>query len=905
MKRKYSLVFVIATLLLSIIMVNVPPSYASQGSFMAAPEVNGLEANLTPGQTFYINITVWNVTGMLGYAFRLSYDTNVLTATSFRSYAPFTQEWPSSIHETEGYVDMAYCWPIPEFFGTDVFPEDPPLPVARIDFAVDSYGFSSFDLSAVNPQGRPYATIVDVFGGSEEPTVVNGSFYNVVPQARVSLEPRLIADPTLIPRETFNVTVGIAAVTNLWGYEILLAYNKSVLTATDFESHDPFTQPFPSMMDDSGIWKARPTRDGLYRNWTGNYQTWDDITADGDITYVSTTSTNKNQTSNLRSPVDMPAWNRIEKVKIIFVARQTTGDEKVLPILVIGGNVFAGSAVIPSTVYAEYSNEWTVNPATDSAWTWSEISALQAGVQSQQSGATWDGELRVTQMFVEVYHEAGLLDTTYTMPFGTVVGTSGSFPLLSVNFTVDSIGTSLLDIVSVKLTDPMGIAIGHDDIDGYFNNQPTQPPPPPPENLIPLSSGTAVTVYEMTDFVHSYSFLTSDLMVDGGAFSTTAKEEYTLTSDGTYLRIHCFRDAFYSGIGVGNNIIAVRLDGVAGFTEGTWATVIKDYLVGYHGTAESRYNALGSVDEVGPFGEYLWTLMGDQHSELILGFTVQQTPPPPPPPTISVEVKAGSVHFRGEIAEFYILVSSLGKPIDANVNAILYYSGTLYQNLTARAEHVSLGLYRIPYTIPLNASTGTYALVVEAHYLTASGISLESFLLSPTLTGWNAQLTSINGTVATIKTDLGVVKVDINNINAKLVEINGTVGTLETALGAVEVDVSDINAKLTAFDNTVATIQTDIGKITTDVANIQLRITSIDGTTATIQTTVGTFNGQITSIQGDVATINTDLGIVKANLPKGWTEAQQATATPLYIIIAIVLLLSIGTMLMFFRRRKP
>jgi PKD repeat protein len=246
--------------------------------------------------------------------------------------------------------------------------------------------------------------------------------------------------------------------------------------------------------------------------------------------------------------------------------------------------------------------------------------------------------------------------------------------------------------------------------------------------------------------------------------------------------------------------------------------------------------------------------------------------------TISVQAEVGSIHFRGEMAEFYILVSSLGNPIDVTINATLYFSGTVYADLSTSAEHVSLGLYRIAYTIPVNAQPGTYVLVVNANYLTLNGISLESFLLSPTLTGWNAQLTSINGTVATIKTDLGLVKVDINSINAKL----------------------------TAFNVTVATIQTDIGEITTDIANIQLKIASINGTTATIQTTLGSFSGQITSIEGNIATIKTDMGTVKTNLPEGLMGAQSADATPLYIIMATVLLVSIGTMLLtFFRRKKP
>jgi PKD repeat protein/predicted secreted protein len=182
--------------------------------------------------------------------------------------------------------------------------------------------------------------------------------------------------------------------------------------------------------------------------------------------------------------------------------------------------------------------------------------------------------------------------------------------------------------------------------------------------------------------------------------------------------------------------------------------------------------------------------------------------------TMNVQVKAGSIHFGGEIAEFYILVSSLGKPIDANINATLYYNGTLYANLSTSVEHVSLGLYRTPYTIPLNAPSGTYVLVVNASYLTLSGISLESFLLSPTFTGWNPLLININGTTATIKTDLGLITVRLDAINATVTRIDGTTATIQTTLGVM-------NGTITQIDNNTATIVTPIGTIEADISSLK------------------------------------------------------------------------------------
>jgi len=244
--------------------------------------------------------------------------------------------------------------------------------------------------------------------------------------------------------------------------------------------------------------------------------------------------------------------------------------------------------------------------------------------------------------------------------------------------------------------------------------------------------------------------------------------------------------------------------------------------------------------------------------------------------TLEVSVEVGSIYFRGEVAEFYVLVSSLGKPVDAELTAMLLYGGTIYEDLSAKVTRVGTGLYRIPYTVPADASPGTYALVVEASYLSLRGAALESFLLSSTLTGWNALLVNINGTVGTLKTDAGLIKVQLDAINAKLISIEGR----------------------------TATVQTDIGTVTTDIDNLQLRVTSIDGTVATIQTTLGTIKGTVTSIQGDVATIKTDVGTVQARLPPGWTEAQQQNTTPLYILLILVLIVSIGTIILTFFKRK-
>jgi hypothetical protein len=159
---------------------------------------------------------------------------------------------------------------------------------------------------------------------------------------------------------------------------------------------------------------------------------------------------------------------------------------------------------------------------------------------------------------------------------------------------------------------------------------------------------------------------------------------------------------------------------------------------------------------------------------------------PVPNTKLDAEVYVGSMYFRGEIAGFYVLISIVGNPTGAEEIATnLYYNGALRSQLSDSIEHVATGLYRIQYTIPMNACTGTYALVAGAslHSVGCSsfnGTALKSFLPSQTLTGWNAWLTEIRNNVATIKTDVGTIQVALENINATVTNIDGNIVTIQT-----------------------------------------------------------------------------------------------------------------------------
>ena len=159
--------------------------------------------------------------------------------------------------------------------------------------------------------------------------------------------------------------------------------------------------------EEGGKITLRPDGDGTYNNWTGSYADWDDAdTHDGDDTYVSVTAKDLFQSSTLEDHTT-ETWE-IASVTVVIFARPnvTARGDLVAPTLVIEGEEHVGEEKLTgltNKTYTIWTNEWGKNPATDDFWTWAEIDQLEAGVKSKLiQGGKWAGEMRVTQLYVEV-----------------------------------------------------------------------------------------------------------------------------------------------------------------------------------------------------------------------------------------------------------------------------------------------------------------------------------------------------------------------------------------------------------------------------------------------------------------------------------------------------------------------
>jgi len=198
-------------------------------------------------------------------------------------------------------------------------------------------------------------------------------------------------------------------------------------------------------------------------DWTGTYTDWDEVTQDGDVSYVQAAAGGMYESSTLEDHT-VEAWP-IAKVRVTFFARTTETseitDELVYPMLVIGGELYNGTRHTLDLTFTEYTNEWSINPATASAWTWSAIDALQAGVVSEQVGSTWTGEIRVTQLYVEVV-PAPFISSTDGVSWDTVTWNYTSRGTWNVTLTViddhNAVSTNA-SYVEIKAHDVHVIAI--------------------------------------------------------------------------------------------------------------------------------------------------------------------------------------------------------------------------------------------------------------------------------------------------------------------------------------------------------------------------------------------------------------------------------------------------------------
>jgi PKD repeat protein len=293
---------------------------------------------------------------------------------------------------------------------------------------------------------------------------------------------------------------------------------------------------------------------------------------------------------------------------------------------------------------------------------------------------------------------------------------------------------------------------------------------------------------------------------------------------------------------------------------------------------------------------------------------------------LDVDIDVGTIHFSGEKAEFYILITWLGDRVEASqITAVLYFNGSRFEDLTSKIEPITRGFYRITYTLPSTASSGTYTLLVEASYFNLKGTAIKSFLVSQTLTDWDPLLVDIKDEIATIIIpNLWQIKADLATIKATLVGIEGTVGRINSTVGEIRVNLDLINATITDIivnskGEVLAEINSTMGTITVKLDDLGATLTGImvnsegeiiaeiETVLEVVTTKLEVINGTISNIDGNVAIIETDIGEIKTRLKdllETSSEVQTTASMSLYTASAFSAAATVLTFIILLLLRK-
>ena len=132
---------------------------------------------------------------------------------------------------------------------------------------------------------------------------------------------------------------------------------------------------------------------------SSNYQCVDEVTADESTSYVGRWANSyRTDVYTLEDPAS--PTGTISSVAVYNRVLKTKNNGNVMPTLYTGSTEYNGTAQSLTGSYADYSRQWTVNPNTGVAWTWSDISGLEAGVRLRGQNGTWPAYC--TQVWIEV-----------------------------------------------------------------------------------------------------------------------------------------------------------------------------------------------------------------------------------------------------------------------------------------------------------------------------------------------------------------------------------------------------------------------------------------------------------------------------------------------------------------------
>jgi methyl-accepting chemotaxis protein len=165
------------------------------------------------------------------------------------------------------------------------------------------------------------------------------------------------------------------------------------------------------------------------------------------------------------------------------------------------------------------------------------------------------------------------------------------------------------------------------------------------------------------------------------------------------------------------------------------------------------------------------------------------------------------------------------------------------------------------------------------------------------LKSMNVTLASVDGNVATLLSDTGMIKTSVSNLvtalsdlNAIVTDVKDGVATIETDVGMIKTSVGDLKSLLNSVGGKVDSISGDVATIKTDVGAIKAKVDVLDA----ISSKVDTVSGKVDTVSGKVDTMSGKVDTA-TSAAQGASSAVSGLTTAVWIAVVLSLIAAIAS----------
>jgi hypothetical protein len=189
---------------------------------------------------------------------------------------------------------------------------------------------------------------------------------------------------------------------------------------------------------------------------------------------------------------------------------------------------------------------------------------------------------------------------------------------------------------------------------------------------------------------------------------------------------------------------------------------------------------------------------------------------------LTISTSGGTLYFPGDNAVVYFTTTANGALVNPDTTTVTLYLPNNANSFALTPTNAGTGVYYVNYTLPTDASTGYYAVVITASY--SSGA-----YLGTTVTGFEVSQGLINQQNS-ILAAIGGLSTQISSVESNILSAMGVVGTsLNSTLGSVKASMASADSTLTGA------ITASQNAMTSAVSQAQ---TNIQGTVSSAQNSI-------------------------------------------------------------------